>query len=143
MRKIVFILIAIVSINTFAQKERSHKNSDLTPEQMATLRTKQMTLDLDLNTKQQEQILAINLKNAEEFGKMRGKRKELSDDEKYELKSKMLDKQIAIKKEMKNILNDTQYEKWQKMQKSRMHKMKKKKGEHHKNQKEAKEKEKH
>ena len=135
MKKVVFILVAFISIQTFSQKERTHKKSDLTPEQMATLRAKQMTLDLDLNEKQQEQVMAFTLKNVEELKKMKGERKELSEQEKYELKNKMLDNQIAVKKEMKNILNEEQYEKWQKMRNQRAKKMKQKKMQHHKKQK--------
>ncbi|OIQ38158.1 MAG: hypothetical protein BM563_06870 [Bacteroidetes bacterium MedPE-SWsnd-G1] len=135
MKKVVFILVAFISIQTFSQKERTNKKSDLTPEQMATLRAKQMTLDLDLNEKQQEQVMAFTLKNVEELKKMKGERKELSEQEKYELKNKMLDNQIAVKKEMKNILNEEQYEKWQKMRNQRAKKMKQKKMQHHKKQK--------
>lgn len=135
MKKVAFILVALISIQSFAQKERAHKKSNLSPEQMATLRTKQMTLDLDLNEKQQEQVMIVTIENTKELQKLKWKSKDLSEEEKYELKNKMLDKQIAVQKEMKNILNDEQYEKWQKMRKQRSQKMKRKKMEHHKKQK--------
>lgn len=130
MKKVVFVLIALIAFNVQAQKEHQGKKNNMTPEQMATLRTKQMTLDLDLNEKQQQEVLAINQKNAETFGKMKGKMKDLSDDERFEMKNKMLDMQIANQKAMKNILDEEQFEKWKKMQKSRMNKMKKKHGQH-------------
>ncbi|MDP5102058.1 MAG: hypothetical protein NWQ09_12095, partial [Nonlabens sp.] len=41
--------------------------------------------------------------------------KEMSKDEKIALQSQRLDQQIAVKREMKNILNEEQYARWEKM----------------------------
>ena len=123
MKKVAFVLIALIAFNAQAQKGEHHKKRDLTPEQMATMRTKQMTLAIDLSEAQQKDVLALNLKNAEKFSKSRGERKELTEEERYEMKNKMLDAQIANQRAMRKILNDDQYERWRKMQKSRMSKM--------------------
>ncbi len=128
MKKVVFVLIAFIVLNTQAQGERSHKGNDLTPEQMATLRTKQLTLDLELNEAQQAKVFALSKKTAEEMKAMKAERKENKQTmgkDRFEMKNQILDKKIAIQKEMKTILNEEQFEKWKKISKHRMNKMKK------------------
>lgn len=137
MKKVVFVLVAFIALNTQAQGERSHKGQDLTPDQMATLRTKQLTLDLDLNEAQQAKVFTLSKKTAEEMKAMRAERKEnkeAMEKDRFEMKNQMLDKQIAIQNEMKTILNDEQFEKWKKISKHRMNKMKKHRGESRKHQ---------
>ena len=55
----------------------------------------------------------------------RKQKKRLSSDEIYAIKSQVLDNKISMKRNMKNILNATQFETFKKMYKQRM---KKKKG---------------
>ncbi len=120
MKKVVFVLIALIAFSVQAQREGSGNRSNMTPEEMATSRTKQMTKDLDLTEVQQSKVQAINSKNAETFGKLRGKRRsDLSEDERSALRSKMREIQTENQKEMKKILTDEQYKKWDKMQKER------------------------
>ena len=97
---------------------------DLTLEQMATLQTKRMTLALDLTDSQQKQIQSVNLENAahrmEKMDEMKerresGERKKLSTEERYSMQIAMLDRQIAQKAKMKQILNKDQYAKWEKL----------------------------
>ena len=123
MKKVVFVLIAFIALNAQAQKEHSRKENNMTPEQMATMKTKQMTLVLDLSEVQQKDVLALNKKNAENFSKARGEKKELTQEERFEMKNKMLDAQIANQRAMRKILNDDQYVKWRKMQHMRTKKM--------------------
>lgn len=125
MKKIIFVLVVLIAFNVQAQREHSRKASNLTPEQMATMRTKQITLALDLSEAQQNDVLTLNKKNAENFSKSKGERKELTSDERFEMKNKMMDVQIANQRAMKDILNEDQYGRWKKMQKSRMQKMNK------------------
>jgi protein CpxP len=128
MKKVVFVLIALIAFNIQAQKQQSRKGSKMTPEQMATMRTKQMTLALDLNESQQNKLLVLNKQNSKGFKALRGEKKELTQEELFELKSQMLDKQIANQREMKNILNQDQYGKWREIQKTRQSKMAKRRG---------------
>ncbi len=132
MKKVVFVLIALIAFNVQAQRERSHSDHNLTPEQMAVLRTKQMTLKLELNDAQQKSLLALNKKNIGKFKKMKGERKELTADQRFEMKVQMLDNKIDIQREMKNILNEEQYGKWKKSHNMRSKKMKEKKMKMHK-----------
>lgn len=130
MKKVVFVLIVLLAFNAKAQRGEHHKKNDLTPEQIATMRTKQMTLALDLSEAQQNDVLVLNAKNAEKFSKPKGERKELTKEERFEMKNNMLDTQIANQRAMKNILNEAQYMYWKKIQKSRINKMRKRKDAH-------------
>jgi protein CpxP len=83
-------------------------------------------LDLYLNQKQQDEIKSLLKKEAKEMEVTREKMKpnksegeKLSADEKFNIQSKSLDKQIAMKAEMKKILTAEQYIKWEAKQKNR------------------------
>lgn len=141
MKKLVLIALALVTIQVSAQerrghnkqdkKERAERMSEYSPEEIAELQTKQMTLQLDLTEAQQKQIMALNVENAksrkafmEERKKVmeNGDRKEPSKEERLKMKNDMLDKKIAVKKQMKEILNAEQYKKWEAMAKEKMEK---------------------
>ena len=138
MSKILFslALIALITVSAFSQEPpRKQHRSVLTPDQTAELQTKKMTLQLELTEKQQQQILAINKRNAiernenmEEHRSLREKGQKPSNDELVKIKSTRLDKQIAHQKEMKKILNDKQFETWKNSRKNKTHKMKNRKG---------------
>lgn len=142
MKKIFLIGLILASLQLTAQEKREHherkqkmeraeRMSDYTPEEMAQLQTKQMTLDLDLTEAQQNQIMAINLKNAKARKAMMEARKErmdkedvkeISKEERLQMKNDMLDRKIEMKRQMKEILNEDQYKKWEAMAKEKMDK---------------------
>ena len=155
MKKVVLAAMLLIGFTAMAQpsssRERGARNGmqDLTPEQMATLQTKKMTLALDLSDGQQEQIKAIELKNAKmrkakmeerKAQKEAGDSKKPTSEERYAMSNARLDSQIAQMAEMKKILSETQYEKWEKMQqhKGRHGKGKRGKGHGHKGKKKQK-----
>ena len=126
MRKLVLVALLLIGFTARAQQQNREEGrrhmANLSPEQMATLQTKRMTLALDLTADQQSKIQEMFAKNAaERKSKMEDlkARKEsgetLSDDEKFDMKNERLDNQIAHKEEMKTILDDAQYAKWEKM----------------------------
>ena len=132
MKKLFLIALALVTIQVTAQhKKEGHKKgdrmermNDYTPEEMAELQTKKMTLHLDLNEAQQQKVMAINLENAKDRKSIietRKKMKEsnesepISKEDKLKMKNDMLDKQIAMKQKMKSILDEKQYVKWEEM----------------------------
>lgn len=127
MKKIVSITLLLVGLVAFAQekrKEHQRTMNDLTPEQMATLQTKKMTLALDLNEAQQKQIQQLNFEQAEQrkAAMEERKKKRVEEDsekptseERYARQLERLDKQIARKADMKKILSQEQYERWEKM----------------------------
>ena len=90
-----------------------------TPEQRSELQVKKLTLELDLNESQQRDIKAfIADKNTKmetrktAMKAMKEKGTKPTSDERFAMKSKMLDEQIATKKRMQKILNEKQFEKW-------------------------------
>lgn len=135
-------MLLLVGATAVAQeKSGGHhrgKMNDMTPEQMATLQTKKMTLALDLSESQQSQIQALNLENVKvrktkmeerKAKKEVGERKKRTSEERYAMSNARLDAQIAQKEEMKKILSEKQMEKWEKMKHGkRKHKGRKGKG---------------
>ena len=127
----ILVLIFVFTFTIQAQKKKGYK-PQLTINQQTSLKVKQMTLALDLSDKQQQQVTPL-LRAAIAFRQAAvGKRKEArkqkkrsTSDEVYVVKSQLLDKKISMKRNMKNILNATQFETFKKMYKQRM---KKKKG---------------
>ncbi|MDO6761364.1 hypothetical protein Q4566_14220 [Tamlana sp. 2_MG-2023] len=153
MKKILIIAIVLIGLQGIAQEQgkegkrqhqKHHQKMDLTADQMATLKTKKMTLALDLTASQQSEIQALNLEKATKRKAMMAERKankdnekskKLTSDERYNKEIARLDMQIAEKAKMQKILNKEQFEKFEKMQKhmkkqGRHHKDNKGKGEH-------------
>ncbi|MDH5413986.1 MAG: DUF4890 domain-containing protein [Flavobacteriaceae bacterium] len=135
MKKLLIMsAMVIVTAASFSQEQpKRGRQHEMSPEQQAELQTKKMTLELELTEKQQEQILAINKKNAlerkqlmEKHRAARVKGDKLSSEDAFQMKKERLDKQIAHHKELKKILNEKQFEKWKKARKSKAHKMRKK-----------------
>jgi protein CpxP len=128
MKKLIVTIVLVISSLSFAQEK-----SKLSPEQQAELQVKKMTLDLDLDTKQQNEIKTIlleqNKKRATKIAELKDKKKQgvkLSADEKFDLKNNMLDEKIEHKARMKKILKPEQFQKWEQHQENRKEKMSKK-----------------
>lgn len=126
MKKLLIALMVLLSISTYAQENRGGERGpgkemrgnrpDLSPEQMAELATKKLTLHLDLSEAQQKKINTLELdkaKTRKTHFENKSERKQLSDTERFEQKTQRMDAQIAYKKEMKSILNEAQYQKWE------------------------------
>ncbi|ARN77887.1 hypothetical protein BST97_07655 [Nonlabens spongiae] len=127
MKKLAIIGLFLLPLGIIAQPGEKMRKIP-SPEVQA----KQMTLALDLTDKQEKQIIAVleNQSKAREENKLtREERRELSQEKKEELRVAMLDQRIAMKREMKSILNDEQYKRWEKMMvrkgKNKMKRMKK------------------
>ncbi|WP_338357551.1 DUF4890 domain-containing protein [Yeosuana marina] len=135
MKKLVFIAVAFIAIQATSQnanqrpnKERGNRAeqfSDMTPEEMATLQTKKMTLHLDLNESQQRAVQQLNLQNATErkarmearkAQRESGNMEKPSKEERLKMMNEVLDHKIAMKAKMKDILNADQYAKWEQSQ---------------------------
>ncbi len=128
-------LIALFTLSVAAQDGRKKQQKpEFTVDQIATIKTKKMTLLLDLNAQQQQQILAINKQKVAEHKAKKEARKKMRDsdqkptsDQLFEQKNKQLDAMIAHKAEMKQILTAEQYETWQKTRKKKGKEMKQRK----------------
>ena len=124
MKQILMIAIAFLTLNATAQDMKHRKGGlkDLSAEEVATLQTKKMTLELDLTEAQQAKVKALVLKEAKAMESKRAARKAKKEqedakrptkEERFNMANERLDKQIEMKKQMKTILNDEQYKKWE------------------------------
>jgi hypothetical protein len=124
MKKLMLIAIALITLSATAQnqKNRTGDFKDLSPEEVATLNTKRMTLHLDLTASQQEEVKALMLEEAKQrevLQATRDKKRENNEaqkpskEERYAMANERLDRQIEMKKKMRNILSAEQYEKWE------------------------------
>ncbi|MEW5675014.1 hypothetical protein ABGT15_01725 [Flavobacterium enshiense] len=126
MKKLAAVAIAFIGLTVQAQ-ERKMERQELTPEQRVELQVKRMTLDLDLNDKQQKDVKTLLTAQHKKMEEAKTKRQAVSAEDKkptaeerYALKSKRLDEQIAFKGEMKKILNEKQMAKWEEHKENRM-----------------------
>ena len=115
------ILLFSMTMDAQERKERKRKGSDLSTEQTATLKTKKMTMFLDLNQQQQKEVYNLlkeqgDLRQSKraEFREKRKEGVELTSDEKFQMQNAQLDQQIKNKAIMKNILSKDQFEKFEK-----------------------------
>ncbi len=144
MKRLVSILtvVFLFGTSTYAQRgKEGHMRETLSVEQQTTLAVKKMTLKLDLTKAQQRKVKPLIAAQISDKKAMKEKRKVAKErkkrptaDERYEMENARLDKQIAFKKAMKEILSDEQFAKFEKMKKFRkgkkMKKMKKKMKKH-------------
>ena len=120
MKKVFIVTLLVIGMASFAQNRRERPSRDqigqMTPEQRTQLHLKKMTLDLDLNTNQQEQIGKILAEQSAKREAMRAERKakmETAKADRFAMKNRMLDEQIEIKNKMKGILSAEQFAKWE------------------------------
>lgn len=138
MKNLLMIAVAFMTLTATAQegkkeahrgdmKERMEARQSMTPEEMAKLQTKKMTLHLDLTAAQQVEIEKVLLTEAterkakmEDFkAKKEAGAEKPSKEERLKMQNERLDHQIAMKKKMKAILNADQYAKFDEMQAKR------------------------
>jgi len=133
MKKLLLIAIALITVNATAQEqkregqrkgrmEKAQYFKDFSPEEMATLQTKKLALDLDLTETQQQKIQAIHLEQAKarktemearKKTRTEGKKEIATKDDRFKRANSQLDKKLAMKAKMKDILSKEQFEKWE------------------------------
>jgi hypothetical protein len=123
MKKLILVVALTLSSLTFGQ---NRKGSEGTPEQIAEIQTKRLTLDLDLNTSQQKDIKALLLEQAEkrkailtEIKTNREQNKIVTTEEKHKRQIEALDNQIELKSKLKKVLTPEQMKKWEAKQEER------------------------
>lgn len=128
MKKLILTAVLLCSIIGMAQsrKDRSQTRNQFTPEQKATLKSKKMALHLDLTDQQEQQVYQLFLDNAKQAHKRMTdeERKNLSSDERFKHREKIMDRKIELKRALKNILNENQYAMLQKKHHARAEKRK-------------------
>ena len=129
MKKIFTLSMLLLALGAMAQRNphrgEMHKaHKELTPEQRATLQSKKMVLVLDLDAQQQKRVESLLRERFETRVKMRDAHREtsrdsskrLSPEERFKRMNAHLDQEIAFQNEMKNILNESQFEQWKNRQ---------------------------
>ena len=137
--------MVLATISATAQKDgsRAHKKesklslTEYSPEEIAQLKTKQLTLALDLTAIQQQKIQSMEV---EKFKARKAKieahkNKTLAEayekpkkEERLARMNERLDKKIAEKATMKELLDPAQYERWEQMEAKKHMKQKRRKG---------------
>jgi protein CpxP len=120
MKKVFIVAVLAISLSSVAQdrKERPSRGEieQMTPEQRSQLLVKKLTLELDLNAKQQEQVAKIMAEQTAKREALRAERKAKKEEAKanrFEMVNKRLDEQIEMKNKMKGILSADQMAKWE------------------------------
>jgi len=133
MKKLLSVAyIGLLTFSAFAQPSERGKHSKFTANQIAELRTKKMTLHLDLTEDQQERIYQLHRELAIRHKEKRKKSmalqniKEKPDKETmFKRANEKLDTQIVHQSKLKNILTKHQFETWKKSRKHRAKNLKK------------------
>jgi periplasmic protein CpxP/Spy len=120
MRNTVKLVVLMLLFSTAINAQNSpNKRADFAPKQQATLQTKRMALNFDLDKNQENAVYKMMLNKAEERESIRNKRQlkrkkgtTLTQEERFEIENNRLDRQLAHKEEMKKILTAEQFEKW-------------------------------
>jgi co-chaperonin GroES (HSP10) len=123
MKKLILLTLLMVGMTVLAQeknrKQHGNKMEQFTPEQQNQLMLKKLTLELDLSDSQQKDMggIIVDMNAKREAHKtammaMKDKQVKPTNDERFAMKIKMLDEQIAMQKRMQKVLNPKQFEKW-------------------------------
>lgn len=130
MKNLLLIALSFFTLNAMSQEHQNGERrakakkiaKEMSAEDMASLKSKKMTLHLDLSEAQQKQVYNLILGEAQhrkqkmtERKAKKENKKELSKDDYVKLQNERLDQQIAFKAKMKTILTEAQYEKFEKM----------------------------
>jgi len=136
MKMWILAMAMIICTGANAQNKKEHREP-LKPEQRAELQAKRMTLALDLNENQQQEVRQLLIEKGKQRAEFRRQHmaerhagKKPTADERFAMKSKMLDERIAMKAEMKRILTPEQFARLEKIKKERHHELKKRERNH-------------
>mgnify|MGYP001228697732 FL=1 len=130
MKNLCIIIMVLIGVSSFAQQKENHKKlmkeragMNMTAEEKAILKSKQLTLALDLTERQQEEFQKLYVDRAEDKVKRRKEMKEAVEDSKlkaeaFEKMNTRLDKEIAFQQSIQKILNKEQYMLWKDSQRA-------------------------
>ncbi len=126
MKNLFIVALLAFGITAFSQDRKEMGNrpdrpmmEKISPEQRNQLMLKKMTLELDLNVQQQEQVSRIIAERGVKWEAMKAEHKAKKEYEKrptaddiFAMKIKMLDEQIDMQNKMKGILSPEQFKDW-------------------------------
>ncbi len=126
MRRLILASLMLAGMTALAQPPRGgekgrHAMKDLSAAELATLQSKRMTLALDLTDAQQRQVSDLLTKQIEERREARKSAGDSTRMRNYGDMNARLDRQIAFKRSLQEILTDAQYEQWQEHHANRRH----------------------
>jgi periplasmic protein CpxP/Spy len=135
MKKLFIIALFAIGFTSFAQEGDKQMSKDemekMTPEQRTEKQLKKLTSDLNLDTKQQEQIRQVLLEQEakrESFKTKRAERKATdqkpTSEEREAFKKEMMDNKANMDAKMKSILTPEQFEKWKSNNEKKREKLK-------------------
>lgn len=135
MKKLIAVAILMTGLASFAQEgkpmQKRDKAEQLSPAQRNELHLKKLTLELGLNDAQQKEMAKVIADESAKRETVKAEREKKvaagqkpTADERFAMKSKMLDEQIAVKERVKKILTPEQFAKWEKMKTAQRHQMK-------------------
>jgi len=114
MKQLIYTLTLLFCLSTYAQKaERGEKMS---LEQRAQLQAKQMQLHLDFSAEKTPLIAEVLEKHN---AQLKNLRRDKSAKSSFDNRMALLDLQIALKKEMKKLLSEEEFDAWEKMRKKK------------------------
>jgi len=127
---IKIILIAVLAITTSTTSAQKHRNSaksqfkqkaHFSSEQLATLKSKKMTLRLNLDKSQQKAVYDVTLNNIKKHKRQKKLRKMALKEgnqatylDVFNHLNNRLNNQIALQRNFRRILNDRQFLQWRK-----------------------------
>lgn len=126
MKKVLIPCFALFAAMTMNAQKMDHQKGkhhhkflqELSTEQIANLKTKKMTLHLELSPEQVDKIYQMELaevtarKSEREKKSKEAKPEALSAEQKYKRQIARIDQKIAHQAQLKSILNAEQYETW-------------------------------
>jgi hypothetical protein len=126
MKKAFTLCMLLIGLGATAQQRPHHQHGkqrmyqEFSSEQEASLKSKKMTLALNLDEAQQEQVESLLSRHFATRREMQEARNKSGNTEKtqdpearYAHISKRLDHQIAFQRDLRKILSDAQFEQWQ------------------------------
>ncbi len=111
------LLATLPAMGQHSRKGEMRKNPDnqMSSEQRATLKSKEMALMLDLSDSQLNQVQKTLEAHFEEGKTLRESLKDAEESEdRFELRNARLDHQLALQGDMKRILSEEQFTLWKK-----------------------------
>lgn len=128
MKKLIFAALLVVGVSAFAQDQNDMPQRGdragmerMSPEQRNEAMLKRLTSQLDLNSKQQEQLKEILAEQTAKREAMRADRKAAGDkalkEDRTAMREKMMAEQKANQEKIKSILTPAQITKWEAIQK--------------------------
>lgn len=136
MKKLIFAVVLLISIASFAQENKSEKKSKKenketkSPEKRNEARLNKLTTELNLDANQQAQFKPILEEQSAKIEEMKAQQKankeagtELSDAAKKEMRKKRMEDKTATDNKIKGILSPEQFGKYQAMQQAEKEKM--------------------